>query len=140
MGTGVGRVGPIAHAAHNADWLLAKLDDLGDHEVDRHQPSAGLPVVGAFALERERPGLRCRIGDERLQVCLVEIGAIGIARKGPDVVGENAERPAAALPNKNSGRARAPFLSAEQLIGSGRQQKDRAYPQVKPLNVRLGEK
>ena len=39
-----------AQAANDADWLLPKLDNLGDHEVDRCHPLASLPVVGIFAL------------------------------------------------------------------------------------------
>src|ERR1700730_17781337 len=112
------------HATNDADRLLPKLDNLGDHEVDRCQPFASIPVVGIFALHRKRPRLRCRIGDEGLQVCLVEIGAVGVAGEGPDMVAENADRPAAALPDKNPSRARAPFPGAEQLIGCGRQQRD----------------
>jgi hypothetical protein len=34
MGTGVERVGPIAHATNDADALLPNLHNLGDHEVD----------------------------------------------------------------------------------------------------------
>ena len=123
MGTGVWRVGPIAHAASEADRLLPNLNNLGNHEVDRRQPFASLPVVGTLALQPKRPRLGRRVGDEGLQVCLVEIGAVGVAGEGPDVVGENADRPATALPDKYPGRTRAPFPGA----GCGRQQKDWPY-------------
>src|SRR4029078_7100545 len=63
MGTGIRRIGPIAHPADDADPLLLNLGNLGDHEVDRCHPFAGLPVVGAFTLEGKRPGLWRRIGD-----------------------------------------------------------------------------
>ena len=79
MRTGVRRVGPIAHAGNDADRLLPKLHNLSDHEVDRCQPFASLPVLGTFALERKRPRLRCRIGDEGLQVRLIKIGTVGVA-------------------------------------------------------------
>ena len=55
---------------------------------------------------------------------LVEIAAVTVPCEGPDVVSEDADRPAATLPGKNPGGTRAPLPSAEQLIGSGRQQKD----------------
>ena len=62
MGTGVGRVGPIAHAANDADALLPNLHNLGDHEVDWCHPFASLPVVGIFALWRKAGAKRrvCR--------------------------------------------------------------------------------
>ena len=100
-----------------------KLMEPVEHLIDRCQPFASLPVVGAFTLEGKRPGLWRRIGDEGLQICLVEFGAVGVAGERPDVVGEYADRPATALPDKNPGRARPPFPRAEQLIGPGRQQK-----------------
>ena len=87
-------------------------------------PFASLPVVSIFALQRKRPRPRCRIGDDGLQECFVDIGAVGVASERPVVPGENADRPATALPDNNPGRTSAPFPGAEQVIGSGRQQKD----------------
>jgi hypothetical protein len=55
---------------------------------------------------------------------LVEIGAVGVASERPVVEGENAHRPATALPDNNPSRTRAPFPGAEQLIGCGGQQKN----------------
>ena len=56
------------------------------------------------------------------------------------MVGENADRPAAALPDNNSGRTHAPFPGAEQLIGCGRQQKDWPHSQGKAIERSLWRK
>ena len=93
MGTGVGRVHPIAHAANDADLLSLNLYDLGNEEVDRRQPFASLPVVSIFALQRKGPRPRCRIGEDGLQECFVDIGAVGVASERPVVPTENADSP-----------------------------------------------
>ena len=57
------------------------------------QPFASLPVVGAFALERKRPRLWGRVGDEGLQIRLIKIRTVDVASKRPDVVSEYPDRP-----------------------------------------------
>ena len=92
MGTGIGRIGPVAHPGGDANRLLLDLDNLGDHKVERCQPFASFPVVGAFALERKRPRLRGRVSDEGLQIRLIKVWTVDVASKRPDVVSEYADR------------------------------------------------
>ncbi len=106
--------------------MVAHSEELAHIEVDWHRPLLGLPVVCRLCIEGIR-GLRCGdIAEKRLQKRGTYIRTGGVPRNGLDVVGKRPIGPGSRLLEDDRCRADTPFLTAENVIGGGRQQEDGA--------------
>ena len=81
FGPAVGARGPIANACPKLDRLLVDVKKLQDLKIDRNRPFVGLPIVGAFGVEHEGPGILGGVGDEGLKESGVDLYAIVVAGK-----------------------------------------------------------
>ena len=107
----------VAGTHLQTDRQVSDPDQLADHEVNRHGPLPGVPVIGGFEVDRVR-GLRAgRVRDERLQERSRYVRAIVVPGKRPKVVGQRADRLTAHLFEHHGRGSRTPFAVAEKVVG-----------------------
>lgn len=103
----------------------------GDRDIDRDRPLFGVPVIGAFALQRIGPGARRRIGEEGLNESRVGWRG-GIAFEIPQMVGHRAKGPGAGLFQHDARQPRRPGIGRDAAAGGHTQDRP---PQVSPFTV-----
>src|SRR5262249_52723079 len=119
LGPAGGAFDVVAAAEREAHGVAGNLHDLPAVEVDRHRPWVIGPLVGGVGVDAAGEGVGVGVREEGLEERRVDAGAVGVAGVGPEVVGEQAVRPRALLPEEDAGRADAPLLAAEAVVGSG---------------------
>src|SRR5215467_7725127 len=112
-------LGVVTPTKLELDRLSTDPHELADCQVDRHRPLAGLPVAGGFGVEPEGRVGRGRVGDEGLEERVADVGAISIAGKRPDVVGEETIGPAVILSEHDGRRTRPPLPRAKSIVAGG---------------------
>ena len=115
---------PITRTHLKLNPRPTKSNQLRYHGVDGDGPFLGVPVVGGFRVQCERPGVSGGVIDERLQKRRINIVAVNRL----DVICQTADRPGTFL-NESDGRwAAAPFPHPKSIVCRCRQVQYRANP------------
>src|SRR5678815_948608 len=109
----------VTSSERHADWLLADLQNLTHHEIQRHGPLTLLPVVSRFGVHGEgRVRLR-GVGDKRLQEGRANVAPVIVAGETPDVIRQRADGPGAFLHEANRCWSRTPLFTAKKILRRG---------------------
>ena len=66
--TGIRTLGPVAWAGLQTDGTRPDLDQLTDHQIDRHRPFIVHPVIGRLRVDGKRCKGFGRVGEKRLEI------------------------------------------------------------------------
>ena len=134
----VGRLEVVATAGLPLHHLVPNPEDLAVKDVDGNGPVFRFPVVTTFGVDGEGGTFPELIGIERLDEGTVDLVAVIVARKGPDVIREEPVGAGTVDAQDNRSRPGAPLLAPEKIVGGGGQEKRGSDTPRNPLGGRLG--